>query len=56
MKSFIWAHREGGAKVTIQDAHLRFPFTQNLEYRISTNLCNQEATKLYRIPIPVILR
>lgn len=46
MKSFVWAHREGGAKVTIWDAHLRFPFTQDLEYIISTYPCNQEATKI----------
>lgn len=29
MKSFVWAHREGGAKVTIQDTQLKFPFTQD---------------------------
>lgn len=46
MKSFVWAHREGGAKVTIQDNPLRFPFTPGLEYRFLTHLRNQKGSKM----------
>lgn len=46
MKSFVWAHREGDAKVTIQDAHLKLRFTQDLEHRIPTHLHNQEAARI----------
>lgn len=46
IKSFVWTHSKGSAKVTIQDTQLRFPFSQDLEFWISIYLYNQEATKI----------
>lgn len=50
MKSFVWAHRVGGAKVTIQDAHLESPFTQDF----IPNSKTKKPLEWYRIPNPVV--